>query len=258
MCGIAGIVRRTRGGVAPALLARMAAAIQHRGPDGYGFYAGARAGLAHVRLSIVDRSGGAQPMTNEDGRWVVTYNGEVYNHVELRAELEARGHVFRSHCDTEVLLHGWEEWGAGLLPRLNGQFAFALWDKVTETLVIARDRFGVRPLFWSEQGGDFYFASEAKAIFATGEVEVRPDPIGLDQVFTFWAARPPRTPFAGVSQLEPGCWATLRDGRLTTHRWYALDYPEQRDESPDAVAELDGLMRSSVAFRMRADVPVGG
>ena len=258
MCGIAGIVRRTRAGVAPALLARMAAAIRHRGPDGYGFYAGARAGFAHVRLSIVDLGGGAQPMTNEDGRWVITYNGEVYNHVELRAELEARGHVFRSHCDTEVLLHGWEEWGSELLPRLNGQFAFALWDKLTETLVLARDRFGVRPLFWAERGGDYYFASEAKAIFATGEVEVRPDPIGLDQVFTFWAARPPRTPFAGVSQLEPGCWATLREGRLTTHRWYALDYPEQRDEAPGAVAELDDLMRSSVAFRMRADVPVGG
>lgn len=258
MCGIAGIVRAGATGVAPETLARMAAAIQHRGPDGYGFYAGARAGLAHVRLSIVDRAGGAQPLTNEDGRYVVTYNGEVYNHLELRRELEARGHCFRTHCDTEVLVHGYEEWGERLLDRLNGQFAFAIWDRVASTLFLARDRFGVRPLFYGVRDGSFYFASEAKALFASGEVPVAPDPVGLDQVFTFWAARPPRTPFAGVSQLEPGCWARWEDGRLTTARWYALDYPEAGQEPADALAQLDALMQGSVDFRMRADVPVGG
>jgi asparagine synthase (glutamine-hydrolysing) len=258
MCGIAGIVRGEPTGVAPELLARMASAIQHRGPDGYGFFAGARAGLAHVRLSIVDRAGGAQPMTNEDGRLVVTYHGEVYNPHELRRELEARGHRFHTHCDTEVLVHGYEEWREGMLDRLNGQFAFAIWDRATESLFMARDRFGVRPLFYSVQGGDFHFASEAKALFATGEVPVAPDPVGLDQVFTFWAARPPRTPFAGVSQLEPGSWARWEDGRLTSARWYHLDYPEMGSEPADAVAQLDALMQGSVDFRMRADVPVGG
>src|SRR5690606_33592985 len=132
-----------------------------------------RAGLTHVRLSIIDLEGGAQPLTNEDGRLVVVYNGEIYNYVELTAELRAFGHVFRTRTDTEVLIHGWEEWGSGLFERLNGQFAFALYDRLAHTAVLARDRFGVRPLFYADpgrHGGDLLFASEAKALFATGEV----------------------------------------------------------------------------------------
>lgn len=240
------------------MLGRMAAAIRHRGPDGYGFSTGPHVGLAHVRLSIVDLAGGGQPLANEDGGVVVTYNGEVYNYPELTTELTARGHRFRTVSDTEVLVHGWEEWREGLLPRLNGQFAFALHDRRTREVILVRDRFGVRPLYYAVSGEDLVFASEAKAIFASGLVAPEPDPEGLDEVFTCWGALPPRTAFRGVRQLPPGHLAIWRDGRLDVRSWYALDYPEGREESPEALRTLDELMRSGVALRLRADVPVGG
>lgn len=257
MCGIAGIARRNPTGVPVGSLARMVAAIRHRGPDGYGFYVGAHVGLAHVRLSIVDVAGGAQPLTNEDGRVVITYNGEVYNHPELRRELETHGHVFRTRSDTEVLVHAFEEWGAGMLQRLNGQFAFAIYDSATHALFMARDRFGVRPLYFAQRNGDLYFGSEVKALLASGEVTASLDPAGLDEVFTFWGNRPPRTAFAGIHQLEPGTYGIWRGGRLHLHRYYELDFPEATEEPRDAVEQLDELMRSAVGMRMRADVPVG-
>jgi asparagine synthase (glutamine-hydrolysing) len=258
MCGVAGIARSKPMGVPVETLQRMAAALRHRGPDGYGLYTGRRVSLAHTRLSIIDLDGGAQPLTNEDGSLVVVYNGEIYNHVELQRELQGRGHRFHTRCDTEVLVHGWEEWGEGLFDHLNGQFAFALYDRRTESLVLARDRFGVRPLFYAETRGDLVFASEVKAILTTGFVQGTPDPEGLDEVFTFWGARAPRTPFRGIKQLEPGTYGIWREGRLRVRRYYHLDYPETATESGDAVERLDGLMRSGVRLRMRADVPVGG
>jgi asparagine synthase (glutamine-hydrolysing) len=260
MCGFAGIARREPRGVAAATLDRMAAALRHRGPDGCGRYAGARVGLAHVRLSIIDVAGGAQPLGNEDGSVLIVYNGEVYNYLELHAELVAAGHRFRTRSDTEVLVHAYEQWGTAMLDRLNGQFAFAIYDRRTETVLLARDRFGVRPLFYAIASGrgDLVFASEAKALFASGEVEAAPDPVGLDQVFTFWAARPPRTVFRGVQSLEPGSFAVWRDGELRCGRFYQLDYPEAGDESPDALTKLGELLESSVALRLRSDVPVGG
>jgi asparagine synthase (glutamine-hydrolysing) len=258
VCGIAGIARRDPRGVQLDTLARMAAAIRHRGPDGYGFYTSPRVGFGHVRLSIIDLVGGAQPLTNEDGQVVVTFNGEIFNYRELMRELEAYGHRFRTVSDTEVLAHGWEEWGPALLDRLIGQFAFAIHDRRNESVFLARDRFGVRPLFYAQRHQTLYFGSEVKALFASGEVEPAPDPLGLDEVFTFWAARAPRTPFAGVSQLEPGCWALWQNGTLRVRRWYHLDYPGHQDEPRDALEQLDALMQSSVDLRMRADVPVGG
>lgn len=258
MCGIAGILRKRPVGVSPEVLLRMAGAMRHRGPDGYGVYVGARAGLAHARLSIIDIAGGAQPLGNEDGRFLIVYNGEVYNYIELREELEARGHRFRTRSDTEVLVHGYEEWGDGLPTRLNGQFAFAILDRRANSLFLARDRFGVRPLFYAERAGDFFFASEVKALFASGEVTPEPDPVGLDQVFTFWAAKPPRTVFRDVLSVEPGCLAHVRDGRCEVRRYWEPTFPESREEDPGAVDDLDGLLESSVRFRLRADVPVGG
>jgi len=231
--------------------------MRHRGPDGYGFLADPRAGLAHVRLSIIDLEGGAQPLTNEDGRLAVVFNGEIYNYIELRQELRARGHVFRTRSDTEVLVHGWEEWGSGLFERLNGQFAFALYDRLLHRVVLARDRFGIRPLFYSQPDGDLVFASEAKALFASGAVQAAPDLVGLDEVFTFWSARAPRTVFANVHQLPPGCWAVWENGRLTTRRYWDPELRAGDIEPADAIEQLDELLRSSVALRMRADVPVG-
>lgn len=258
MCGIAGIARRDPVGVDVRTLGRMAAAIQHRGPDGYGFMTGPRVGFAHVRLSIIDLAGGAQPLANEDGQVVVTYNGEVYNYRELRAVLEAKGHQFRTGSDTEVLVHAYEEWGPRMLERFNGQFAFAIHDRRDESVFIARDRFGVRPLFYSVAKGDLYFASEVKALFASGEVEAAPDLAGLDEVFTFWGARAPRTVFRGVRSLEPGSFAVWRGGRLDVRRYYDLSYSEAAVESADDLDRLDEIMRTGVDFRMRADVPVGG
>lgn len=257
MCGIAGIARNSPIGVGVESLGRMAAAIRHRGPDGYGFYVGQRVGLAHVRLSIIDIEGGAQPLTNENGQIIITYNGEVYNHLELRRELEGRGHVFRTHCDTEVLVHGYEEWGVELLHRLNGQFAFAIYDRNRETLFIARDRFGVRPLFYAQRNGNFYFGSEIKAILASGEVDAALDPRGLDEVLTLWGARPPRTPFDGIASLEPGTYGLWKDGALWLRHYYELDFPEASEEPVDVIEQLDELMLRSVGMRMRADVPVG-
>jgi asparagine synthase (glutamine-hydrolysing) len=258
MCGFAGIARRQPRGIALDTLARMGAAIRHRGPDGFGFFRDRRVGLAHVRLSIIDPRGGAQPLASEDGNVLVVYNGEIYNFVELREELRKRGHQFRTGSDTEVLVHGYEEWGTDLLTRLNGQFAFALHDRCAGSILLARDRFGVRPLFWTIANGDLVFGSEVKALLASGEVSAAPDPEGLDQVFTCWATLAPRTPFRDVSALEPGCFAVWRDGGLRVGRYYRLEYGSDLDESDDALEVLDDLLRSSVEYRMRADVPVGG
>jgi asparagine synthase (glutamine-hydrolysing) len=258
MCGVAGIAQRAPTGVPLDELARMAAAIRHRGPDGYGFFTSPHVGLAHTRLSIIDLAGGAQPMASEDGQLVISYNGEVYNYRELADELRALGHRFRTSSDTEVLIQAYEAWGTGMLSRLNGQFAFALWDGRRQTLLLARDRFGVRPMFLAMSGGDLCFGSEVKALFASGRVTARPNPAGLDEIFTFWGARPPVTPFLGVESLEPGTYATWSDGRLRRHRYYQLDYSEARTEPSDALESLDSLMRTGVDLRMRADVPVGG
>ena len=258
MCGLAGVARREPRGVSVDLLDRMGAALRHRGPDGSGRCADASVGLAHVRLSIIDVAGGAQPLGNEDGSVLIVYNGEVYNYVELAAELLAAGHRFHTRSDTEVLVHAYEQWGAGMLSRLNGQFAFAIYDRRTATVFLARDRFGVRPLFYSTAGGDLFFASEVKAIFASGEVDAALDPVGLDQVFTFWAARPPRTVFQNVQSLEPGAYAIWRDGELRHGLYYELEYPEAQAEAPDDLTTIGTLLGSSVNLRLRSDVPVGG
>src|SRR3954469_605990 len=214
MSGIAGIARHAPIGASLHSLGRLAEAIRHRGPDGYGFYSGRKVGLAHVRLNVMDVDGGIELLTNEDGQIVLASTCDVFNHPELRRELEDRGHVFRSRCHAEVLVHGYEEWGTGLLQRLDGQFAFAIYDRNSETLLLARDRFGVRPLFYAQRNGDLYFGSEIKAILASGEVDAALDPRGLSEVLTFWAARPPRTPFSGVASLEPGTYGIWRDGAL--------------------------------------------
>jgi asparagine synthase (glutamine-hydrolysing) len=257
MCGIAGIARRSPTGVTVQSLGRMAAAIRHRGPDAYGFYAGLRVGLAHVWLSTLDGDGGAQPLTNEDGQLVLTANCEVFNHPELRHELEERGHVFRTRCHAEVLVHGYEEWGADLLQRLDGQFSFAIYDRNRETVFVARDRLGVRPLFYAQRNGDFYFGSEIKAILATGEVDPALDQRGLDEILRLGAARPPRTPFSGIAALEPGTYGIWKDGALWLRHYYELDYPEASEEPLDVIEQLDELMLRSVGMRLRATVPVG-
>ena len=258
MCGIAGVALEQAAQSSGDLLRRMIQALHHRGPDGSGIWTSDRVGLAHTRLSVIDPASGAQPMANEDGTIRITFNGEVYNYRELRLELLELGHIFRTHSDTETLIHAYESWGDDLVHRLVGQFAFAIYDGRRDRLLLVRDRFGVRPLLYAEVRGSLLFASDARALFATGEVAAEPDLIGLDEVFTFWGVRAPRTPFKGVRQLAPGTLAVWEFGRLTVTPYYNLDFREERNESPDAIGQLDSLLRDSVALRMRADVPVGG
>lgn len=258
MCGLAGIARASFSGIPIEALQRMAGAIRHRGPDGYGFFADDHVGLAHVRLSIMDIGGGAQPMTNEDGHIVVVFNGEIYNFRELRQELVRRGHFFRSNSDTEVLVHAWESWGSAMTSRLNGQFAFALYDRSAGTVFLARDRYGVRPLFFAQRGDDLLFCSEAKGLFASRCIDAAPDPKGLDQVFTTWGTRPPRTVFADVSQLPPGSYAVWSNGSLKITTYYALTYDAVDAEPNDAANTLVELLSDSINIRAHADVPVGG
>ena len=235
----------------------MAGAMRHRGPDGSGIHQSERVGFAHVRLSIVDLSGGAQPLRAQSGRYTIVYNGEVYNHAELRSQLEKKGHHFQTRSDTEVVVAGYVEWGVDVLDRLHGQFAFAIHDQHDDSVFLARDRFGVRPLFYALQHGTLVFGSEAKAIFASGLISSDPDPRGLDQVMTFWAARAPLTVFKQVRALEPGSCALWRAGRLQHRRWWRPEYEESAEVPRDVIDQLDHLLFDSVQERLRADVPVG-
>jgi asparagine synthase (glutamine-hydrolysing) len=266
MCGVAGIVSLRGDAPPPAReeLARMAGAIAHRGPDELGAYRDLRAGLAHARLSIVDLATGQQPLCNEDGSLWIVYNGEVFNYVELRAELAAFGHVFRTSGDTEVVVHAYEQWGDGAFARFNGQFALALWDSKRRKLVLARDRLGVRPLHYCEHGGRLFFASEVKALFAADASIARAfDPIGLDQTFTFWSPVAPRTALSGVHELEPGHVRTIADGRVEDHAFWRPRYPEGdregfRGSLDDAARAVRASLERATSLRvLRADVPVG-
>ncbi|KAA9388474.1 asparagine synthase (glutamine-hydrolyzing) [Neorhizobium galegae] len=262
MCGFAGFVGEAYGSGNPeALLSSMAQAIAHRGPDGQGIFAAPGLGLAHVRLSIVGLSDGQQPMTDAEGRFTIVFNGEIFNYVELRDELKARGLAFRTGSDTEVLLQLYATYGEACLSRLNGDYAFAIWDHRERRLMLARDRMGVRPLFYTEHKGSLYFASEIKALLEVPGIEAELDPLALDQIFTLWAPIPPRTAFKGIFELEPGHLMIARNGRTETRPYWVLDFPDAGDHAEvDQSAreeELLALLTDATRLRMRADVPVG-
>ncbi len=266
MCGIAGYVA-VRDGVAPPdleSLADMAGAIRHRGPDEFGVFRDQYAGFAHARLSIIDLAAGQQPLSNETGRLWIVFNGEIFNYLELKDELETRGHRFRTRCDTEVIVHAYEEWGDDAFGRFNGQWAVALWDMDERKLVLARDPYGVRPLHVCEHGGRVYFGSEVKAIFAADASIPRAfDPVGLDQILSFWGPVPPRTVFAGVTEIEPGAVRTYHRGLVRTSWAWTPTYPGDghepfRGSLDDAVVAVRAALENATSLRMlRADVPVG-
>lgn len=266
MCGVAGILALRDGITPPSLsaLKKMASAIQHRGPDEFGVYRSARAGLSHARLSIIDLATGQQPLSNEDGSIWVVFNGEIFNYVELRGELASLGHRFRTQSDTEVIVHAYEAWGERCFERFNGQFAIALWDERREALVLARDRLGVRPLYLCEHRGRLLFASEVKAIFAGDPSIPRAlDPIGLKETFTFWSIVPPQSVFAGISELRPGhARIYTREGTRERAYWTPR-YPEGPDDEfkgsiEEATFAVRRALEKATALRMlRADVPVG-
>jgi asparagine synthase (glutamine-hydrolysing) len=264
MCGVAGIVNR-QAGPPPSIddLAVMIGALRHRGPDEFGIYRDHEAGLGHARLSIIDLATGQQPLSNETDTLWVTFNGEIFNYVELREELEARGHRFRTRSDTEVIVHAYEQWGDEAFRRFNGQWALALWDSMRHTLVLARDPYGVRPLYVAEANGRLYFASEVKALFAAVPSLTREfDPVGLDQVLTFWTTVAPRTVFAGIEEIEPGSVRTYTPAGVRHARAWDPSFPVEgggfKGSLEDATSEVRTALEKATNLRMlRADVPVG-
>jgi asparagine synthase (glutamine-hydrolysing) len=261
VCGIAGIFNLDGQPVSPVDLRRMTDAIAHRGPDGEGHFVEGSLGLGHRRLAIIDLTSAAdQPMSTADGRFVMSYNGEVYNFREIRAELKKLGHQFRSRSDTEVVLEAWGEWGSDALKRFNGMFAFAIWDKRHKELFLVRDRYGIKPIYYTQVGNTFLFGSEIKAILAHGTYRTELDKEALLEYFTFQNFFTDRTLFAGVRLLPAGCVLTVSAGREPTVQRY-WDYhfaePEHTGNEREYVEELDRLFRQAVNRQLVSDVDVG-
>ena len=255
MCGIAGmygarLADRT-------LLLQMAGELRHRGPDSAGLYLDGRLGMINTRLAIVDLDTGDQPLSCERGRYWAMQNGEIYNYVELRTELHARGHRFTTTSDTEVIPHAYEEWGIEFLDRLNGDFAIALWDRDHRELLLARDRFGVRPLFIAEYGGDVCFASEGKALLRHPWAKRALDPIGIVDVFTTWSTLPDHSALAGIRELPPAHYMIIGPtGIRAQKRWWDIEFESSITPGEESLEELEALIADAVRLRLRADVPV--
>ena len=262
MCGIGGIWDPRGRPAERDALHRMIGALDHRGPDERGLYRDAHASLVHTRLSIVDLHTGQQPMTDTTGRFWVVFNGEVFNYVELREQLRARGEQFRTESDTEVFLGAWKHWGIGAFDRIDGQWAAAIWDSQIRRLWLSRDPFGIVPLHWTEHDGRVIFASEVKAIFAAEPALARElDTEGLHQIFTFWSPLAPRTAFRTIRELEPGHVRIWDERGAIDAAWYEPRFPTERAEeaSLDEAVETvrTRLSRAASSRVLRADVPVG-
>jgi asparagine synthase (glutamine-hydrolysing) len=261
MCGIAGIFHPDRRPTDAAALRRMTRALLHRGPDDEGFHQTPGIGLGHRRLSIIDLSTGQQPLCNEDGSVWVVFNGEIFNYLELREDLEKRGHRFKTHSDTETIVHLYEERGLDFVDELNGQFAIALWDEPRRRLLLVRDRVGIRPLFHATLGdGTVLFGSEMKALLAHGALRAEIDPVALGQITTLWVSVPPRTAFKGIDELGPGRMLVLEEGRRTERQYWRHRFPrehEYEDRPLEYWAErVRELLDDAVRLQLRADVPV--
>lgn len=270
MCGIAGIIDlRGERTVDPGVVEAMSAAIEHRGPDEDGFLFRRGIGWANRRLSIVGLADGKQPIFNEQGDVAVVFNGELFDYPEKKAFLEERGHLFQTSCDTEVLVHLYEEYGERMLEHVRGQFAFALYDERNRKILLARDRIGICPLHWARRGDQVYFGSEIKAILASGEVTPEVDPRGLDHIMTFFAMGTRRTAFKDIQAVHPGSYLSIdlrEDGAAAAVRervYWDLDFPDQGEEyAPQnqsrLLEEFEDVFRRAVDIRLRADVPVVG
>ncbi len=261
MCGIAGVLNLTEAApITENTMARMLGAIGHRGPDETGLYLDDWLGLGHVRLSIIDLTGGTQPISNEQGNLWVVFNGEIFNFPEIKAELVTKGHYFKTATDTEVLLHLYEEKGAAMLPDLNGQFAFAIWDKGPRTLFLARDRLGIIPLYYTIIDDQLVFASEIKSIFSHEKVQRRINPLSLGNLFTFWTTLPGETVFEGINELPPGHYLQTSSGKWNIKKYWQLTFAaenqEAREPISDCIEKTKALITDAVKLRLRADVPV--
>jgi len=262
VCGICGFVSRARPDFdTDAALARMTARLVHRGPDADGAWVGEGVWLGHRRLNIIDLEGGVQPMANEDGTVVTSYNGEVYNHEALRAGLEAKGHVFRTQADTEALVHLWEELGVETPSELQGMFAFAIWDAQKETLFLARDRMGQKPLYYAETREGLAFASELTSLMEHPSVGRDIDPVSLRRYLLFDSIPSPGTLLKGVRKLEPGTWLLWRrSGDTRQARYWDITFPPKDQRAPplpEAEEQLRSLLSESTGMRLMSDVPLG-
>lgn len=269
MCGIAGVMDLAgKRPVPDEVIRRMSAALYHRGPDEEGFFIRPGLALASRRLSIVGLADGQQPMHNEEKNVSVVFNGELFDHVERRAELASRGHELRTHCDTEIIPHMYEEYGESVFEKLRGQFAVALWDEKRQRLLLGRDRFGISPLYWTRQGDWLLFASEIKSLLASGAVPASPDRRGIDHIFVFSALPGPITCFEGVQMLPPAQFLEVLPGHahgraeIREKKYWEMDFPDAGHENPEKdpkklVDQFEQVMLKSVEKRLRADVPVG-
>jgi asparagine synthase (glutamine-hydrolysing) len=260
MCGIVGFVAGPGAESidAPEVLARMSGAVAHRGPDDSGRFLAPGVALGHRRLSIIDLAGGHQPITTEEGRYTIVFNGEIYNFRELRDELESRGHRFATRSDTEVILRAYAAYGTGCVDRLRGMFAFAVWDAEERSLFVARDRVGIKPVYYAETRGGLVFGSELKSLVEHPEVSREIDPHAVDAYLTFGYVPDPLAIFSGTAKLPPGHWMRWRDGRLEVRRYWDFEYAHV-DPRPEGelLEELRALVDEAVRIRMIAEVPLG-
>ncbi|RTZ97532.1 MAG: asparagine synthase (glutamine-hydrolyzing) [Deltaproteobacteria bacterium] len=262
MCGIAGIINFNASENMRPTLTRMIGFLHHRGPDASGIYMDGPAGLAHARLSIIDLSGGDQPIHNEDRSVWIVFNGEIFNYPELRERLVKSGHQFYTQSDTEVLVHLYEEYGSGLFEYLNGQFALALWDQNRQSLLLGRDRMGIRPLFYYQKNNRLVFGSEIKALFADRRVPRALDTQSLSDIFTCWSPLGDSTPFKDVLQIPPGHYAESSKSGLKVTPYWKLSFRKNDDtihhrSLHEWTEEISHLMHDATRIRLRADVPVG-
>lgn len=263
MCGIAGLFNytATAENSNEHHVQRMLSVINHRGPDESGIYYGEKIGLGSVRLSIVDLSTGQQPLSDESGNYWIVYNGEVFNYPELRDDLEKKGIKFRTNCDTEVVVQMYAMYGKGCLKYFNGQFAFCIYDKTNQQLFLARDRVGIRPLYYWSENKAFAFCSEIKGIFTLDKVKRELDHESLAQIFTFWTTLSPNTPFKGIYELPPGHFMWVKNGKVNVEQYWRMEFPSgvkaDSNNFSQKLGEFEDLLKDSVRIRLRADVPVG-
>ena len=259
MCGITGIIYKDKNRIVDReILQRANDTLTHRGPDDSGYYIDGNVGIAMRRLSIIDVSGGHQPISNEDNTVHIIYNGELYNYTDLRNQLIQKGHYFKTKSDTESILHAYEEYGVELFPHLNGMFAFAIRDEKSQTLLLARDRLGIKPLFYYEDEEKFIFASEIKAILAFGDIETTLDYQSLFDYFTFNYIPAPKTIYQKIKKLEPAHYLLVKDNKVEIHRYWNYEYHEDKNITIEqASKKLEELLYDSINIRLMSEVPLG-
>jgi len=262
MCGLSGVLNvTTESAIVERDLLKMVKMLHHRGPDGFGTYVDKNIGLGHARLSIIDLSGGMQPIHNEDQSVWVVFNGEIFNYIELRESLVQKGHSFYTHTDTEVIVHLYEEFGEDFVQHLNGQFAIALWDRIQSKLILVRDRIGILPLFYAEKNGRILFASEIKAILPLWGCSPKLNCHALDQLMTFWSPVSPETIFKDIYEVSPGQMLSIQHGKISKRIYWDWKFPQAggyRDGSEKQLAdELHDVLIDATKIRLRSDVPVG-